>query len=102
MNVGRRMVALGAILALGFIGVTGDGRADGTATVPFSQDWSNTGLITTNNNWSGVLGVVGFRGDAMVTGTGVDPQTVLADGSSTPVSVLANQTNPNTNTTGAV
>ena len=103
MNVGgRTVVALGAVLALGFVGFTGDGRADGTATVPFSQDWSNTGLITTANNWSGVLGVIGYRGDAMVGGSGVDPQTVLADGSSTPVSVLANQTNPNTNNTGAV
>jgi hypothetical protein len=71
-------------------------------TLPFSQNWTNTALITTNNDWSGVPGIVGYRGDDIVTGTGVDPRTILADGSATPISVIANQTNPDTFTTGAV
>src|SRR3954470_20558068 len=71
-------------------------------TLPFSQNWTNTGLITTANDWSGVPGIIGYRGDAMVGSTGVDPQTVTADGSGTPVNVMANQTNPNTNTTGGI
>jgi uncharacterized protein len=71
-------------------------------TLPFSQNWTNIGLITTDNNWDGVPGIIGYRGDAMVGSTGVDPQTVVADGSSTPVNVIANQTSPNTLTTGGV
>jgi predicted extracellular nuclease len=76
--------------------------ADTTAqTLPFSQNWTNTGLITTNDDWSGVPGVVGYRGDGL-TSTGTDPQTILADGSATPVDVNANQTSPNTFITGGV
>src|SRR5262245_44879665 len=71
-------------------------------TLPFSQDWTNIGLITTDDNWSGVAGIVGYRGDGLTGATAVDPQTVLADGSATPVDVNANQSNPNTCTTGGV
>ena len=78
-------------------------RADGTPQLlPFSQDWNNTTLITTLNDWGAVPGIIAYRGDGLTSGTAVNPQTVLADGSLTPVSVLVNQTNPNTNTTGAV
>lgn len=70
-------------------------------SLPFSQSWSNTGLITTTDDWSGVSGIIGYRGDNLVSSTNVDPQTVLADGSATP-DVNANQTNPNTFTTGGV
>src|SRR2546422_3125026 len=71
-------------------------------TLPFSQNWSNTGLITTNNDWSGVPGIIGYRGDGLTGATGVDPQTVVADGSGTPVNVNANHSDPNTFTTGGV
>ena len=62
-------------------------------TLPFSQDWTNTGLITANDDWSGVLGIQGFLGDDAGAGTGVDPQTVVID--YTTIDVIANQTNPN-------
>ena len=71
------------------------------ATIPFSQNWTNAALITVDDDWSGVPSIMGYRGDGMAT-TGQDPQTVVADGSGTPVDVIANQTNPNTNTTGGV
>ena len=71
-------------------------------TLPFAQGWTNTGLITVANDWSGVPGIIGYRGDALTAGTGVDPQTVVAEGSGTPVNVIANATNPNTNTTGGI
>lgn len=71
-------------------------------TIPFTQNWSNIGLITANDNWSGVPGVIGYRGDTMASATGVNPQTIVADGSTTPVNVIANQANPNTLTTGGV
>ena len=51
-----------------------------TQTLPFSQDWSNTGLITTDDSWAGVPGVIGYRGDGLTGGTAVDPQTVVAEG----------------------
>ena len=70
--------------------------------LPFAQDWTNTDLITTSDDWMGVSGIVGYRGDGLTTTTGTDPQTILADGTSTPVDVNANQTNPDTYTAGRV
>lgn len=57
----------------------------------FSQNWTNTSLITVNDNWSNVPSMIGYRGDDLVTLTGVDPQTILAAGITTPVNVFANQ-----------
>lgn len=76
--------------------------SDAPQTLPFSQNWVNTGLITTNNDWSGVAGIVGYRGDDLITATGVDPSTILGDGSGTPVNVIANQSTPNTLATGGI
>jgi predicted extracellular nuclease len=76
--------------------------ADNTAqSLPFNQEWTNTGLITTDDDWSGVPGIVGFRGDGLAS-TGADPQTILADGSATPIDVNANETSPSTFTTGGI
>jgi len=63
-------------------------------TLPFSQNWSNTGLIQADDDWSLVPGIIGYRGDGMTATTGVDPQTVTADGSATPVDVNANERAP--------
>ena len=30
----------------------------------FQQDWTNTGLLTANDSWTGVPSIIGFRGDA--------------------------------------
>lgn len=69
--------------------------------LPFSQDWSNGSLITSNADWSLVPGIVGLRGDSLTSATGADPQTILTAG--TPVvDVQANQTAPNTFNTGGV
>ena len=55
--------------------------ANSTAqALPFNQDWTNTGLITTDNDWTGVPGVSGFLG-ANIAVTGADPQQVTVDGS---------------------
>jgi hypothetical protein len=70
-------------------------------TLPFSQDWS-TNLLSTTDDWSPVPGIVGFRGDDLTTATGVDPRTLLQDGSATPVDVNVNQANPDTFATGGV
>jgi endonuclease G, mitochondrial len=71
-------------------------------TVPFAQNWSNTNLITANGDWSMVPGIIGYRGDNLTSATGADPQTILADGSATPVDVTANQTTPDTIISGGV
>jgi predicted extracellular nuclease len=76
--------------------------ADTTAqAVPFAQDWSNSDLITTSDDWGGVHGIAGYRGDGLVSMTGIDPQTVLGEGTLV-VDVNANQANPSTFATGGV
>ncbi|MBC1238437.1 DUF4347 domain-containing protein [Nostoc sp. 2RC] len=72
------------------------------ATSDFLQDWSNTNLINTDDDWSNLPNIRGFRGDGLVSTTGINPQTVLADGSATPIDVNANQTNPSTYTNSGI
>jgi predicted extracellular nuclease len=68
----------------------------------FSQDWTNTALITANDDWSGVPSIEGYRGDDITTATGVDPQTLLefAGPGGAVLDVNANQTSPTFNTGG--
>ncbi|MFN8380442.1 MAG: sortase [Anaerolineales bacterium] len=74
-----------------------------SAALPFSQNWSSTGSITVNDDWSGVQSIIGYRGDDITTLVGINPQTLLAGDDAAPVvDVNANQSNPNTNTTGGV
>ncbi len=61
---------------------------------PLLQGWSDTGLISADDDWSRVPAVVGYRGDGLVSDPGVDPRGVTADGSSTPVDVTANRADP--------
>lgn len=88
------------------LAAAGNALADTTphdlGTGNFSQNWSTTTLITADNNWSGVPSIIGYRGDDLTTGTGTDPQGILADGAATPVNVEANETNPNAFATGGV
>jgi uncharacterized protein len=63
-------------------------------TLPFSQNWANNGMITANDNWSGVPGVEGFLGQDITTATGTDPQTLITTSVvAGDLTVLANQTN---------
>jgi hypothetical protein len=71
----------------------------------FSQDWTNTGLITTSDDWSGVPSIEGYRGDDLTAVTNTDPQTIVAFSGAPAGPVLdvnANNTNPNTFATGGV
>ena len=96
----RTKIVLLALLALAAI--ASPGLADNTAqTLPFSQNWTNTALITVNDTWSGVPGVQGFRGDGLAGATGVDPQTILAADDPGVLDVNANQASP-AFTTGGV
>ena len=91
-------------LALAFLfgSAAGPAVADTSyQTLPFSQNWSNAGLITVNDSWSGVPGITGYLGDDTSTSVApYNPQTYLIVG--TTVDVIANQATPNTNTTGGV
>ena len=68
----------------------------------FMQDWSNPGLFTANDDWSGVASIMGYRGDDLSQMPGVDPQTVVSDSFSTVIDININQTSPDTFTTGGV
>jgi hypothetical protein len=68
----------------------------------FSQNWSNTGLITTDDIWTGVPSIQGFRGDGLAASTAVDPRTILVADDPGVLDVNANNANPNTFTTGGV
>ena len=63
--------------------------------LPYSIDWTNPNLITTDNTWSvsNALGVRGYSGSDIAAGPGTDARTVL--GESAVLNVKANQTNPN-------
>jgi hypothetical protein len=62
-------------------------------TLPFTQDWTNTGLIPNNDTW-GTPGIHGYLGDSDPTGsvTNVDPRTLTAD-VAVRDTVFANQAN---------
>ena len=71
------------------------------ASLPYAQNWSDAGLITTNDSWAGVPGVQGYLGDVDAgTPADVDPRAVTVDNTTT--DVIANQTLPNTLTAGGV
>ena len=45
--------------------------------LPFFQNWDNTSMITSDNDWSKVPGITGYQGIGLTDGTnGVDPATV--------------------------
>ncbi len=72
------------------------------STGSFTQDWSDTGMITTDGDWSGVPSIIGYRGDGLTAVTGTDPQTLLMNDSPGVVNVIANQANPDSFASGAV
>ncbi len=67
---------------------------EGNSSILLSQDWSNTNMITVDDNWTGVQNITGYRGDNLTSSSGTDPQTILGDGTNTPIDVNANQTDP--------
>lgn len=107
-----KKLAIAALVLTASFGLTTLAAADGTyQTLPFAQNWSNPAAISTSDDWSGVPGVIGYRGDNLVAATGVDPQTLLLEdippvtATSPVVDVNANlllATDPNTFTSGGV
>ena len=97
LHIKYRLVVTMVLLAMSSVGQTYHNLASGS----FTQDWTNTSLITTDDNWSGVPSIIGFLGGDITTGIGVDPQTLLGEGTIT-IDVNANKNNPNTYTSGGV
>jgi len=86
---------VGSVLAAASLIAAASAAADTSPQLtPFGQQWDNANQITTLNDWSGVPGIIGYRGDDLTTTLGADPQSIVADGSTTPVDVLPNQTDP--------
>lgn len=92
-----RLFTLAALTGLALPAV-----AQTAQTLPYSQDWSDTSLITVDDDWSSVPGVVGYRGDDLTTLIGDDAQAILADGAATPLDVNADETAPATFTSGGI
>lgn len=68
-----------------------------------TQDWSDTGLISASDDWSGVPSIFGYLGDIDAgTTSDVDPRTRTDGALLGAVDVNANQTAPNTFTSGGV
>jgi predicted extracellular nuclease len=91
-------------LALGLALATAASANDTPQAPPYAQDWSDAGLITANDNWNNVPGIVGYLGDInSASPTGVDPQTLLLDYAAvSAIDVIANQSNPNGLSSGGV
>lgn len=90
------------IIAASLLAISLSAFADNTyQPLPFEQNWTDTALISSNDDWNGVPGIIGYRGDDLTGATGTDPQTILAPGSMV-IDVNANQTAPNTYTAGGV
>ncbi len=94
---GRHLISLSLALGLGIL-LAGSGllrlvKADNTPqSLPFSQDWTNIGLITANDDWSSVPGIEGYLGQDITTTTGANPQLLLGSSSvAGDLTVLANQ-----------
>ena len=97
-----KRTAIGSIVVV-LVALPLAAQADTTAQVPpFSQNWSNTGLITVSDDWSGVPGITGFRGDALTGATGTDPRTLTLADDSAPVVDVNASADPNTFISGGV
>lgn len=71
------------------------------ASGSLTQNWSDAGLITTADDWSGVPSIQGFRGDDITATIDADARTLTGDGTVT-LDVNVNQTAPDSFATGGV
>jgi hypothetical protein len=101
LQFNSKLQTMKKLLLMFLILASGVGFAQTPQSLPFTQNWSNAALISANDDWASVPGIIGYRGDALSTTIPTDPQTVLTTG--TPVvDVNANQTDPVGFTTGGV
>src|SRR5262245_59121595 len=73
------------------------------ASGTFQQDWTNTGLITGDDDWSGVPGIEGFEGQGLTASPGENAGAVLGDSAvAGDLHAIANQLTPTSVFTGGV
>lgn len=73
------------------------------STSSLTQNWTNIGLITANDDWSGVPSIRGYLGQGITGSTGADPQTlVTVSATSNDLDVIANQSDPDNQGSGGV
>ncbi len=97
-----RQLLFAFAIALFSTGLCANAVPHNLGTSNFSQNWSNAGQITTNNDWSGVPSIEGYRGDNLTAATGTDPQTITAGESAGVINAIANQSAPDSLATGGV
>ena len=98
----RRTVLVAACALAALATIVGGAAADSVPqSLPLVQNWSDTSQISVDDNWSGVPGFVGYRGDNLTATNDVDPQTVLTEGTAV-IDVNADETAPDTFSTGGV
>ncbi len=98
-------LSIAAVLSLIFVSVIVEAnniRWYISPSDPYVQTWTDTTSINADDNWNNFIAINGYRGDGLTATDGVDPQTVLIDGETTPLDVNANQSNPNTFSAGGV
>jgi len=98
----RRLKTFGGILLVTLCVVPQLHADEKPLRPPVVEDWSDISRITKDNDWSAVPGFTGYRGDKLAGKPGMSPQTIVADGLSTPMDVIANQKSPNSLRTGGV
>ena len=83
-----------SIIAASLVAAMAPALADATyQTLPFGQNWSSIGLISANDDWNGVPGIIGYLGDDAATTSAIaNPQLTLAPGTMS-IDVIANSTN---------
>lgn len=98
------MMTMRQVVAIALFAMAGmQARADDSyQPLTFFQDWSDTGIIFANADWSNVAGMRGFSGSELTNGTAVDPRLLLAAGDGSGESVWANQANPSTFASGGL
>jgi hypothetical protein len=67
-----------------------------SAGSPLVQNWTDTTLLPSDDDWTQIVAIEGFSGDTLAPTPGTDPRTILADNPGNPLDVKANQTNPST------
>ena len=102
MNKRRVGFLVLAGLLAGVLSATSNGTYRTIVPVSFTQDWSDTNQVSITDDWSGVSGINGFRGDNLTGLIGEDPKNITAADDPGVLDVNANRGDPNSFITGGV
>jgi len=97
----KTAIALLAVAATGLVAQASYAN-NSYQSLTYFNNWSAIALIAVDDDWSGVPGVLGFRGDNITAAVGVDPQTLTADDVPGVNDINANKPDPLAFFTGGV